>query len=436
MNPSAGRHPVASTCVGIPHDPQAFRPTARNDKKTILSGRRLRPIHPLPLPLNAGFGPCGSPLPALLEINCMKRTISLSADAPRNSDILAGEGILEDVLPSIGGYRGGHKTYWIWDKNVRKLWGTRLRHLGWPGDDDARLILFPAFEANKTLSSIEALSRQLVAAGADRDSALVAVGGGVTGDMVGFLASIYMRGIPHFQVPTTLLAQVDSSVGGKTGVDLPDGKNLLGSFHQPAAIWMDPRFLETLPPLEFRQGMAEAIKTAMLGDEALWLFLEEHHDAVLRRETGALLRIVSACCQLKAAVVESDEREAGARRMLNLGHSVGHALEKLSNFRIRHGDAVAAGMSAAAELSLRLGTLSAESASRLRKMCAAWELPTRIPGEFPPEAIIRAMQADKKRIGNVIHFILPVKIGEVADCDNVVTEDLMAVLKSLQGAAR
>ncbi len=361
----------------------------------------------------------------------MKLTLSLPADDPRISDIFVGEGLLERVPRSIENYMGNRKVYWIWDETVWGLWNARLQRSGWPGEGDRRIILFPASEANKTLSSIESLARKLVAAGADRESALVAVGGGVTGDVAGFLASIYMRGIPHFQVPTTLLAQVDSSVGGKTGVDLPEGKNLVGSFHQPTAIWMDPRFLETLPPQEFRQGMSEVIKTAMIGDARLWIFLEEQRNAIERKDTVALLRMVSACCDFKARVVESDEKEAGTRRTLNFGHTVGHAIEKLSAYRIPHGDAVAVGMNAAAELSLRLGMLSSQDAIRLRKMCSAWGLPVGIPGEFPPEAVMQAMQSDKKRMGDVLHFILPIGIGRVVDYEGLDPADLSAVLGSL-----
>ena len=243
----------------------------------------------------------------------------------------------------------------------------------------------------------------------------MAVGGGVTGDVVGFLASIFLRGIPHIQVPTTLLAQVDSSIGGKTGVDLEQGKNLLGAFHQPEAIWMDLQFLETLPPEEFRQGMAEVIKTAMLGDEKLWGYLEDHTAELKRRDRDALYQIVTACCRLKAGVVQLDEKETGHRRILNLGHTVGHALERLSSYQFRHGDAVAVGLVAATKLAVSLGKLGEGNLARLEKLCRAWDLPVRIPRGFPPEAVVGAMQTDKKHIRGRLHFILPVRIGEVVD---------------------
>lgn len=328
---------------------------------------------------------------------------------------------------------GGRIDYWIWDERVWELWHERLEGFGWPGATCGRVVLFAASEANKRLSALEDLAGKLVRAGADRGSVLVAVGGGVTGDVAGFLASIYMRGIPHFQVPTTLLAQVDSSIGGKTGVDLPEGKNLLGTFHQPDAIWMDPRFLETLPAEEFRQGMAEIIKTAMIGDAPLWEYLEEHKEALARRDRESLERVIGACCRLKARVVEADEREGGARRVLNLGHTVGHALEKISDYRVRHGDGVAAGMVAAARWAVLLGRLPQDVLDRLERLCTAWNLPCRIPGEFPVESIFEAIRADKKRIRDTLHFILPTAIGEVADCPDLDPAGLKQVLREMRG---
>lgn len=349
----------------------------------------------------------------------MQMTISLPAGGPRLSELVIGPGALDELPRELSARLGRRRAFWIWDARVLSLWGDRLSALGGIGTKPSEPIPFAASEANKRLSSVEELARRLVEAGADRDSALVAVGGGVTGDVVGFLASIYMRGIPFFQVPTTLLAQVDSSVGGKTGVDLPEGKNLVGSFHQPEVVWMDPRFLETLPAVELRQGMAEVVKTAMIGDAGLWEYLEAHHEAIRRRDPEAVSRIVTACCTFKAKVVEADEKEGGYRRILNFGHTVGHALERLSDYRMHHGDAVSVGMAAAAELSRRMGRLPAEAASKLEKLCAAWELPVRMPRGCRPDAIVAALRSDKKRVGDVLHFILPVRIGEAIDCEDI-----------------
>jgi len=363
----------------------------------------------------------------------MKLTINLPGSPARTSEVIIGEGLLKDLPATIASELGKRVAYWIWDENVWDLWKERVAELGWPRWEEGRRILFSASEANKRLSALEGLARQLVLAGADRQSALVAVGGGVTGDVVGFLASVYMRGIPHFQIPTTLLAQVDSSIGGKTGVDLPEGKNLLGTFYQPRTTWMDPQFLETLPPEELKQGMAEVIKTAMIGDEVLWKYLESHTEALKRRDSDALVRIISASCILKAKVVESDEKEAGHRRVLNLGHTVGHALERLSNYSLHHGDAVAMGLVTATRLAVQLGKLSEGDLVRLEKLCMAWDLPTRIPKIYSADAIVSALMTDKKRVRGTLHFILPVrKIGEVVDADNLDLEVLKQVLLALR----
>lgn len=365
----------------------------------------------------------------------MKLILDLPSIPARTSEVIIGEGHLRDLPAALEARLGKRVAYWMWDERVWGLWHERLAGLGWPTMESGRVILFAASEASKRIAAVEDLARRLVQQGADRQSVLVAVGGGVTGDVVGFLASVYMRGIPHFQVPTTLLAQVDSSIGGKTGVDLPEGKNLLGSFHQPEVIRMYPELLETLPPEEFRQGMAEVIKTAMIGDRALWNDLEEHSEAIRRRDRDALLRIIGASCAVKAGVVAADEKELGYRRVLNLGHTVGHAVEKVSDYRIRHGDAVAMGLAAAARLAAQMGKLSREDLHRMERLCTAWDLPVRIPPSFPPEPLLAAIQSDKKRMRGTLHFILPVGIGEVMDHDGISPDELKQVLSELGAGA-
>ena len=360
----------------------------------------------------------------------MKLNLSIPGSPPRTSEITIGENAAAQIKEDLALHCPGKTAYWIWDQTVWPLWNRRAAELGWPDPESGRAILFSASEPDKRIASVELLARRLVQAGADRNSVIVAVGGGVTGDVAGFLASIYMRGIPHFQVPTTLLSQVDSSIGGKTGVDLPEGKNLLGTFQQPALVWMDPGFLRTLAPDEFRQGMAEVIKTALIGDEVLWKFLENRSQALKERETEALVRVISACCIVKARVVEADEKEAGLRRVLNLGHTVGHAVEKLSGYRLRHGDAVAMGPAAAARISESLGRFAAAERERLETLCAAWGLPTEIPAAFTPEAIAGAIRADKKWIGDTLHFILPVRIGEAVEYTGLTPAKFQALLKA------
>lgn len=362
----------------------------------------------------------------------MNLTMQLPGMPPRSSEVFIGAGLIADLPERIAELAGNRRSYWIFDEKVWRLWQRKLLPVGWPDLDSGRMLLFAAAEQNKRLSSVEDLARKLVDVGADRQSLLVAVGGGVTGDVVGFLASMYMRGISHFQVPTTLLAQVDSSIGGKTGVDLPEGKNLLGSFHQPDFIWMDPWWLESLSKEDFRQGMAEVIKTALIGDEVLWKYLETHSSAIQRRDPEALLRIVSACCAIKARVVEADEKETGYRRVLNLGHTVGHALERLSGYQIPHGDAVAVGLVAATRLAVKMAKINEEVLLKLESLCRTWDLPTAIPGHFPSDAVVAALKTDKKWESGALHFILPVRIGEVMDYVGLSLEDLREVLESIR----
>jgi 3-dehydroquinate synthase len=358
----------------------------------------------------------------------LKSFISLPGTPARVSSLHIGSDLLENLTRELFDCLGGRKAYWVWVEAVWALWGEKLASLLGPSGKGNDVILFAASEHNKRLDAVEGLARKLVRAGADRGSVLVAVGGGVTGDVTGFLASIYMRGISYFQLPTTLLAQVDSSVGGKTGVDLPEGKNLIGTFHQPEAVWMDVRFLQTLPDEEFRQGMAEVIKTAMIGHEELWARLESDGGNILRRDKSALIWVVSQCCAVKSRVVEADEKESGYRRVLNLGHTVGHAIERLSEYEVRHGDAVAMGMVAAARLALRLGMILSRDVDRLIALCEFWGLPVRIPAQFTADDILQALGTDKKKVGETLHFILPVKIGEVIDYPTLNLEDLKQVL--------
>ncbi len=361
----------------------------------------------------------------------MHLSIQLPGTGERISDIVIEEGAMTRVTGELESLLGGRKAFWIWDERVANLWMERAGELGWPVQSREGAIRFRAAESNKRLAAIEMLARDLIHAGADRGSALVAVGGGVTGDMVGFLAAVFMRGIPHFQVPTSLLAQVDSSIGGKTGVDLPEGKNLLGAFHQPRAVWIDPQLLSTLPPGEMRQGMAEVIKTAMIGDEVLWRYLESHSEAIRKRNPEALARVISACCLFKAHVVEEDEKESGRRRVLNFGHTVGHAIEKVSDYGIPHGDAVAMGMMAATTLAVSWGRFPSTDLTRLENLCRTWELPTGLPAALNPDHILDALSADKKKVSGTLHFVLPVSIGKTVEVIDPDLGELRDVLRSL-----
>jgi 3-dehydroquinate synthase len=265
----------------------------------------------------------------------------------------------------------------------------------------------PPGEGSKTAATLEAVCRAMARAGLTRRGLLVALGGGVVGDVGGLAAALYMRGIPWIAAPTTLLAQVDSSIGGKVAVDLPEGKNLLGAFHQPAAVLTDPGWLATLPQREFRAGLAEVLKTALVGDSELYRRLLEAGPEVLERPAGLLEEILVRCIQVKARVVAEDERDWGRRHILNLGHTFGHALEAATGYAAyRHGEAVAVGLVAALWLSRRLGLLEAAVLRDVEGLLRAWGLPTRAPG-VAPIALEESMERDKKfRAGGWVFVLL------------------------------
>jgi shikimate kinase/3-dehydroquinate synthase len=307
------------------------------------------------------------------------------------------------------------------DSNVSPLYGERVLKSLQRAGIEVHLLTTPAGEENKTFETVMGLWRGFLDAGLDRKSTVVALGGGVTGDLAGFAASTFMRGIDWVGVPTSLLAMSDSSLGGKTGFDLPYGKNLVGAFHSPRLVLADPHVLQTLPGIEFRSGMAEVVKHGVISDPELFALCAAGSDVV----KSDLANVVRRSMAVKIRVIEADPFERGVRASLNLGHTVGHAIELVSGFRLRHGEAVAIGMVAEARLSERLefaeSGLSAQIADSLRKL----GLPTEIPPNLPREDILKAMCVDKKKAAGVVRFALPVGIGEVRT--GVVVEDLSSV---------
>lgn len=294
----------------------------------------------------------------------------------------------------------------------------------------------PDGEAAKTLSSVSACYDALAAASVSRRAALWAVGGGVTGDMAGFVAASWMRGIHFVQVPTTLLAMVDSSVGGKVGINHAAAKNLIGAFWQPASVLIDPTCLQTLPPREIKAGLAEVIKYGVIADAEFFEWLEANLEAALNLETAALSHIIGRSCQLKAEVVGEDERESdgiGRRATLNYGHTVGHALEAVTQYgELLHGEAIAIGMTVAARLARLLGTLpEAAGEDLIRRQTRLFQragLPTEVPGTLPFEKLWTAMTLDKKTRGNSVNFMLPTSLGHVAKFDSIAPETVRTAL--------
>jgi 3-dehydroquinate synthase len=273
-------------------------------------------------------------------------------------------------------------------------------------------VILPDGEAHKTLANAARVLDVLVANRFGRDCALIALGGGVVGDLTGFAAACYQRGVAFAQVPTTLLAQVDSAVGGKTGVNHPGGKNLIGAFHQPALVVTDTRTLATLPARELRAGLAEVIKYGLICDAALFGWLEAHLDELLAGAPAALAHVIRRSCEIKAAIVGRDEREAGERALLNLGHTFGHAVESATGYKEwLHGEAVGAGLSMAAAMSRECGLLTGDEAARVRRLVERAGLPTRI-ASLTPAAVLEHMRIDKKVLGGRLRLVLLRGIGD------------------------
>jgi len=318
------------------------------------------------------------------------------------------------------------KKLLVCDSNVAGLYRERAEKLLAPADT----LVFPAGEEHKNIDTVMAICRRAAQLKLDRKCVFVALGGGVAGDLTGFAAAIYLRGVRVMQMPTTLLAMVDSGVGGKTAVDIPEGKNLVGAFHQPCRVVIDPEMLETLPEREIKNGLAEVVKTAVLGDAELFALLEKHADELLKRPLPAALygEIIRRCCRVKSAIVAADAHEHGCRAFLNYGHTFGHALELLSGFRIAHGEGVALGMTVAAKLAVKLGVCSPETEKRQFELLRALGLPTELP-DVAPESWLDAMRGDKKARDGRIVFILPEKIGRVRSVGDLPESTVSAFLR-------
>jgi 3-dehydroquinate synthase len=333
----------------------------------------------------------------------------------RSYDIVIGVK-LEELGGRMEGLRTGKKAAVVTNPTVNKLYGARvLRNLSSAGFQ-AMPVEVPDGEQYKTIDWVNAVYTALLINTFDRRSPLVALGGGVIGDLTGFAAATYMRGVPFIQVPTTLLAMVDSSVGGKTGVNHPMGKNMIGAFYQPQLVLMDLDTLRTLPKEEFLSGMAEVIKYGVIADRELFDYLDKNRDKVLGLEPGPLAHVVRRCCEIKAGVVSKDEREGGLRAVLNFGHTVGHAVETVENYTRRHGEAVAIGMVYASRLAHRTGLCDASVPERVEKLITSYGLPAKLSAlsRKPSVAeLINAMQVDKKAEGGKVRFVLPKTIGEV-----------------------
>jgi 3-dehydroquinate synthase len=332
----------------------------------------------------------------------------------RSYRIAIDSGILADLGKSLAKFGFSRKVALVSNPTVFGLYGNSVAASARDAGFEVSEIMIPDGEEYKNLSSVEQIYGGMLTAKLDRKSALIALGGGVIGDIAGFAASTYMRGIDFIQVPTTLLAQVDSSVGGKTGVNHPMGKNMIGTFWQPRLVWIDIDTLKSLPEREFLSGLGEVIKYGVIWDEGLFRFLEENREKVLSLDNDTLTYIIRMSCEIKASVVSRDERESGLRAILNYGHTIGHAIETVTGYkRYLHGEAIAIGMYAEARISRELGLIDNNQLKRIKALIEAYGLPSALPEEIDFAPLLSSMQLDKKTVSGDLTFILPEKIGTV-----------------------
>jgi 3-dehydroquinate synthase len=341
----------------------------------------------------------------------MMQTVSVNLGA-RSYPIHIGPGILEQVGERLRQAGLAGKAAIVTNPVVGQLYldavHDSLRHAGF----EPHPVLVPDGEEHKNLTTLGAIYDGLIDARLERQSCVVALGGGVIGDLAGLAAATYLRGVPYVQLPTTLLAQVDSSVGGKTGINHRDGKNLIGAFYQPALVLIDVAVLRSLPRRELAAGLAEVIKYGIIDDPALFLLLEQELEKIIALERIMLTDIIARCCAIKARVVEADEREADYRAVLNFGHTIGHALEAATAYRrYLHGEAVAIGLVKAMALSVQRGLCDSASAQRVQALVERAGLPVDIPPEISPGRLIGAMEIDKKAAGGKIKFVMCEGLG-------------------------
>ena len=330
-----------------------------------------------------------------------------------------------DEFKSLG------KVFVVTDNNVSEHYLPQIRASLSDNGNDVHSIVIPAGEPSKSVAQIEKIWNELLAAGADRSSTVVALGGGVVGDIAGFAAATFGRGINFIQIPTSLLAQVDSSVGGKTGINLPGAKNMVGSFWQPKFVWIDPVVLQTLDEANYRSGLAEVVKYGVIMDADFFGLLESHTKEIRERDASILSRIIARCCELKAQVVKEDELETSGRRaILNYGHTFGHAIENVFGYgKYLHGEAISIGMHCAAKLANKLGLVNDDFVDRQLRLLSQFDLPTTI-SDTNVNDLVAAMHRDKKVHQGTLRLILPTKLGHVKFVDSPGDDELAEVFSN------
>lgn len=351
---------------------------------------------------------------------------------PRPYDVVIEPGALKNAGALVREALGrAAKLFVITVPPVKKHWADPLSDSLKAAGLECHLLEMQDGERHKTLETVQSLSAKMVQRGADRGCAVVALGGGVVGDVSGLVASLYMRGVDVVQVPTTFLAQVDSAIGGKTGVNLAAGKNLIGTYHQPRIVVADPSVLATLPEREYRAGLYEALKCGIIRNPKIFGFMEERRERILQRDLESLEWLIAECVQVKADVVAADERESGLRRILNFGHTVGHALEAETGYKqFLHGEAVAWGMVAASMIAAGMQKTEATAAQRIIQLVLAYAPLPKV--EARGKRLVRRLQSDKKTRDGVVHFVLPTEIGKVEIVPDVPERAVVQAVEELR----
>jgi 3-dehydroquinate synthase len=353
-----------------------------------------------------------------------KITLTLERHSTCSYVIHIGYNILDRICLLITSAAPAHHYVIICDSNISHLYGEKLADILRKMNQRVDVITFPAGESSKNIDTALVLISKMIDLGVDRSSALIALGGGVTGDMVSFIASIYMRSVPYVHVPTTLMAQVDSSIGGKTGIDLSFGKNLLGTFYQPRGTFIDLQLLDTLPESELINGLAEVVKYGIIDDIKLFGILEKNIEDIQKKKKKLMEAIVVKSCGIKKRIVEIDETDIGIRRILNFGHTIGHAIEAASSYSISHGNAISAGMIASARISEKLRHLPSIDRERIETLIRALGLSGYIPDSLDSAGILSRLKNDKKKEGDSTNFVLLKKLG-VPFINGTVDEDII-----------
>ena len=405
---------------------QIFTPT--NGRPHSLRLQR-QGIHATKCPRRAAARPAGQ----ILKITC--DTIEdivpvIPVNAPSaNYDVTISSNLLRTLNPRLKKLNKDRpfRPFVITSPDIWALWSKAFLA---SFKESPPVLFLPSGESHKRMSSVESLAQQLSTAGADRDALLLAFGGGVIGDITGFLAAIYMRGIRYIQIPTTFLAQVDSSIGGKTGVNLLAGKNLIGSFHQPQAVFIDTNLLGTLPPAQLRAGLQESIKAGIIYDAKLFRYMEQHADAILAGDSAALNHVIAASVRVKSDVVSKDEKESGLRMILNFGHTIGHTIESATNYKqLLHGEAVAWGSIAALSVAVARNTIGENEANRIENLILSYGPLPRF--KATAEKLVALTGRDKKNRSGVRSFVLPTAIGKTEIVRDVTEPELLAATESM-----